>query len=100
MATSMDSPCPVSSRPIRLPGDSPGGACYRFISGGPEPGISALALLGGLFVFWQARKTNRFFFFNAPATAEIYSLSLHDALPISHEQVLISTCIPRQARRA
>src|SRR5207302_8121758 len=25
-----------------------------------------------------------FFFFNAPATTEIYTLSLHDALPISH----------------
>src|SRR5438132_4111805 len=24
------------------------------------------------------------FFFNAPATTEIYTLSLHDALPISH----------------
>src|SRR5438034_1944584 len=26
-----------------------------------------------------------FFFFNAPATTEIYTLSLHDALPISLE---------------
>src|SRR5690242_21600920 len=26
-----------------------------------------------------------FFFFNATATTEIYTLSLHDALPISHE---------------
>src|SRR5438128_12024998 len=26
----------------------------------------------------------RFFFFNDPATTEIYTLSLHDALPISH----------------
>src|SRR5205823_13413080 len=25
-----------------------------------------------------------FFFFNAPATPDIYTLSLHDALPISH----------------
>src|SRR5438552_12126478 len=25
-----------------------------------------------------------FFFFNDPATTEIYTLSLHDALPISH----------------
>src|SRR5205823_9005509 len=28
-----------------------------------------------------------FFFFNAPATAEIYTLSLHDALPISLAKV-------------
>src|SRR3712207_8069107 len=27
--------------------------------------------------------TNSFFFFNDPATTEIYTLSLHDALPIS-----------------
>src|SRR5437762_13053194 len=27
-----------------------------------------------------------FFFFNAPATTEIYTLSLHDALPISEER--------------
>src|SRR5437879_13278593 len=31
-----------------------------------------------------------FFFFNDPATTEIYTLSLHDALPI---------CIPRQPPR-
>src|SRR5256885_6607244 len=28
-----------------------------------------------------------FFFFNDTATTEIYTLSLHDALPISHEDV-------------
>ena len=28
-----------------------------------------------------------FFFFNVPATTEIYTLSLHDALPISRRQV-------------
>src|SRR5690349_22396887 len=33
-----------------------------------------------------------FFFFNDPATTEIYTLSLHDALPIS--------TIPRRRRRA
>src|SRR5438552_18168534 len=27
------------------------------------------------------------FFFNRPATTEIYTLSLHDALPISHPEV-------------
>src|SRR5688572_33014443 len=29
-----------------------------------------------------------FFFFNDPATTEIYTLSLHDALPISHGALL------------
>src|SRR5438045_4353934 len=29
-----------------------------------------------------------FFFFNDTATTEIYTLSLHDALPISHESAL------------
>src|SRR5690625_7846429 len=29
-----------------------------------------------------------FFFFNAPATSEIYTLSLHDALPISTQEYL------------
>src|SRR6266478_4858522 len=33
-----------------------------------------------------------FFFFNDPATTEIYTLSLHDALPIS---VIISALRPR-----
>src|SRR5688572_31547341 len=31
---------------------------------------------------------NAFFFFNDPATTEIYTLSLHDALPISRAGVL------------
>src|SRR5437868_9822648 len=31
-----------------------------------------------------------FFFFNAPATTEIYTLSLHDALPISLDFVLLA----------
>src|SRR2546429_2680422 len=30
--------------------------------------------------------TSSFFFFNDTATTEIYTLSLHDALPISHAQ--------------
>src|SRR6202011_2850885 len=32
-----------------------------------------------------------FFFFNDTATTEIYTLSLHDALPISGERVLVTT---------
>src|SRR5258707_7247912 len=32
----------------------------------------------------RARPTSAFFFFNDTATTEIYTLSLHDALPISH----------------
>src|SRR5437870_12227926 len=30
-----------------------------------------------------------FFFFNAPATTEIYTLSLHDALPISSRRTFL-----------
>src|SRR5438874_7473882 len=33
-------------------------------------------------MYYSAR--HFFFFFNDPATTEIYTLSLHDALPISH----------------
>src|SRR2546425_7541927 len=33
--------------------------------------------------------TSSFFFFNDTATTEIYTLSLHDALPISHASVAI-----------
>src|SRR2546429_2725303 len=42
-----------------------------------------------------------FFFFNDPATTEIYTLSLHDALPIcSHRGARRSDAIPRpDARR-
>src|SRR5436305_15317605 len=35
--------------------------------------------------------TSTFFFFNNPATTEIYTLSLHDALPISNT----ATWVPR-----
>src|SRR2546425_11058145 len=35
--------------------------------------------------------TSSFFFFNDTATTEIYTLSLHDALPISHASVAIRT---------
>src|SRR6266480_8110006 len=36
-----------------------------------------------IFVFPLVRRTlHSFFFFNDPATTEIYTLSLHDALPI------------------
>src|SRR5438067_9141837 len=35
-----------------------------------------------------------FFFFNDTATTEIYTLSLHDALPISYERVLAGQSMP------
>src|SRR3712207_9204517 len=35
-----------------------------------------------------------FFFFNDTATTEIYTLSLHDALPISLRMVAICACVP------
>src|SRR5207248_9542692 len=49
-----------------------------------------------------------FFFFNAPATTDIYTLSLHDALPIYREQHCLRSVwrtfwrlreLPRLARR-
>src|SRR5262245_66626946 len=35
-----------------------------------------------------------FFFFNDPATTEIYTLSLHDALPISCRPARPAPCVP------
>src|SRR6267143_5756416 len=52
---------------------------------------SLLSLLFELFFFF-------FFFFNDTATTEIYTLSLHDALPISTAIAQITTA--RCARRA
>src|SRR3990167_7097941 len=36
------------------------------------------------------------FFFNDPATTEIYPLSLHDALPISWELIMLKTRVARK----
>src|SRR2546429_6617515 len=48
---------------------------------------------------------DRFFFFNDTATTEIYTLSLHDALPISRSREIIDgevniTTVVREYRRA
>src|SRR3712207_7394612 len=40
-----------------------------------------------------------FFFFNDTATTEIYTLSLHDALPISHDQATTGDHGSSQGRR-
>src|SRR5437762_12806775 len=40
-------------------------------------------LITCLFLFLLSPLFSSLFFFNAPATTEIYTLSLHDALPIS-----------------
>src|SRR5689334_3728354 len=40
-----------------------------------------------------------FFFFNDPAPTEIYTLSLHDALPISELLQLESPTVPSSRRR-
>src|SRR5215217_8241804 len=45
-----------------------------------EPCRGVLAFLGG--VLSPVERKNGFFFFNDTATTEIYTLSLHDALPI------------------
>src|SRR3989442_10981868 len=42
---------------------------------------------------------NLFFFFNDTATTEIYTLSLHDALPISPNGARKHTCRAGKARR-
>src|SRR6478736_6930501 len=39
-------------------------------------------------------RSSRFFFFNDTATTEIYTLSLHDALPISSRPALTRPCGP------
>src|SRR2546430_7250201 len=41
-----------------------------------------------------------FFFFNDTATTEIYTLSLHDALPISHPRLFRETEKPAQCHAA
>src|SRR5438552_13975653 len=40
-----------------------------------------------------------FFFFNDPATTEIYTLSLHDALPICHSRIRGGLRLDRADRR-
>src|SRR3712207_9412854 len=40
-----------------------------------------------------------FFFFNDTATTEIYTLSLHDALPISNVTANLATIIARSGQR-
>src|SRR5215813_15071784 len=42
--------------------------------------------------FYEPYSNYRFFFFNDTATTEIYTLSLHDALPISPEAAANSQC--------
>src|SRR2546430_7893910 len=39
-----------------------------------------------------------FFFFNDTATTEIYTLSLHDALPISHHRLVAGRPVARHDR--
>src|ERR1039457_857532 len=46
---------------------------------------------------WAVRELRACFFFNDTATTEIYTLSLHDALPIWGSR---STCVPKGRRRA
>src|SRR5688572_33351522 len=50
-------------------------------------------ILTSLFLPSNAQLLFLFFFFNDTATTEIYTLSLHDALPISH------VALPLPARR-
>src|SRR5437899_12881331 len=50
-------------------------------------------------LFFYIFSFSYFFFFNAPATTEIYTLSLHDALPISDDLPGAFPCIRRLLRR-
>src|SRR2546428_14182771 len=53
---------------------------YRYITRASQPRVSFLISMSpSLFIF---------FFFNDTATTEIYTLSLHDALPISQRRCL------------
>src|SRR5258708_36032230 len=45
-------------------------------------------------------RISHFFFFNDTATTEIYTLSLHDALPISILQPRGHLCLPTRGARA
>src|SRR2546425_8485684 len=47
----------------------------------------------------ETRSLSYFFFFNDPATTEIYPLSLHDALPISQlaERLHLGRAFPHEA---
>src|SRR6267378_1363369 len=49
-------------------------------TGDSKPGLRSLAMISG--VFWGLEDLQTTFFFNDTATTEIYTLSLHDALPI------------------
>src|SRR4051812_49612593 len=40
------------------------------------------------------------FFFNDPAPTEIYTLSLHDALPISMRYLIVTTAVPVPVMKA
>src|SRR5688572_33043906 len=45
------------------------------------------SLLLTIYTYTVSSLTSSFFFFNAPATPQIYTLSLHDALPISRPRI-------------
>src|SRR5689334_25139576 len=45
-----------------------------------------------LFLFFYSAVSFFFFFFNDTATTEIYTLSLHDALPICHASPRFCSC--------
>src|SRR5438094_6430742 len=56
-----------------------------------------LSLFVGAYVVFMLSSVAFFFFFNDPATTEFYTLSLHDALPISvvcvlHEFLKVRRC--------
>src|SRR5205807_10547391 len=46
-------------------------------------------------VLWFSLLLSSFFFFTDPATTEIYTLSLHDALPISRSSIRVNPRVSR-----
>src|SRR5207237_9162153 len=56
----------------------------------PDPLVGAISrpMLSGI----RCVRSSSFFFFNDPATTEIYTLSLHDALPIFLKEVVDDVC--------
>src|SRR2546430_17195097 len=51
--------------------------------------LSCTEMIASLFYIKSLKMFNLFFFFNDTATTEIYTLSLHDALPISDQTALL-----------
>src|SRR5258708_26138924 len=59
-----------------------------------------MSVLNSFFLFCLCRLFSFFFFFNDTATTEIYTLSLHDALPISGANGCLNSCREKLSRKS